>query len=299
VDYNRMAILAAVVENGSMSAAARELGLTPSAISQQIRQLEKESQVTLLRRSTRRLTLTEAGEALYEACTAMRSAASVAEQRLAEFRDAPVGELAISMPVGFAARHLTAALGPLVTEHPELSLRLVVTDDRLDLIEQRLDIAIRIGAPQRSSSLVMRHLADWENLLCAAPAYLDRRGAPETPEDLAAHHFLMLPSWHHPADVLTGPDGRTHRLVVKARVVSNNQLSLKALTLAGLGLSMHVEPEISEELREGLLVRVLPDWSLPVLSVDAIMPPLSKQPAKVRCAVDLLRSYFRRCRNVR
>jgi DNA-binding transcriptional LysR family regulator len=264
MDYNRMAVLAAVVESGSMSRAARELGLTRSAVSQQIDRLEREAGVTLLRRSTRRLTLTEAGEALYQACTAMVAAARTAEQRMSEFRDQPVGELAISMPVGFAARHLTTALAPLLSEHQDLSLRLVVTDDdRVDVIEQRLDIAIRIGAPLRSSSLIRRHLGDWRNVICASPSYLASRGVPASADDLLHHDFLLLPAWHHPTDVLTGPDGGTHRLAVRRRVVSDNQLSLKELALAGFGLSFQVVPEIATELADGRLVHVLPNWSLP------------------------------------
>lgn len=294
MDFRRMAILASVVEAGSMRRASRELGLTPSAVSQQIRQLERETGVTLLRRSTRHLALTDAGEAFYEGCAAMVAAARSAHERLAALHETLMGELSISAPVGFAASHLTRALAPLLDAHAELSLRLIATDDQVDIIRERIDLALTIGTPPPATSLVRRHLADWPLVLVGSPQYLAARGTPRVPEDLARHDFLALPAWHHPTDVLTGPDGRRARVVMKRRVTSNNQITIKQLMLAGHGLSFHVAPEIEEELEDGRLVRVLSRWSLPILSVDALMPPRSAQPAKVRAAIDALKLYLSR-----
>lgn len=206
--YRRMAMLAAVVENGSIRRSARELGLTPSAVSQQIRRLEQETGVTLLRRTTRRLALTEAGEAFYEGCAAMVAAARSAHDRLAALQESPVGELRISAPAGFAANHLVTALAPFLVAHPAIALRLVVTDEPIDIIRERIDLAIKISRPLPSSSLVRRHLADWPLVLCASPSYLARRGTPDVPQDLAQHDFLALPRWHHSADL---PSARTGR----------------------------------------------------------------------------------------
>lgn len=178
--------------------------------------------------------------------------------------------------------------------HPALSLRLVVTDEALDIIKERIDLAITISRPLPSSSLVRRHLADWPLVLVGAPAYLARRPAPRTPDDLAQHDFLALPSWHHSADVLTGPSGEVHRVVVSPRITSNNQFSIRQLTVMGLGLSFHVEPEVAEEIAAGRLVRVLPEWSSTTLSVDALMPARIRQPAKIRLALDVLRGYLDR-----
>jgi DNA-binding transcriptional LysR family regulator len=292
MDLRRMAILATVVDNGSMRRAARELRLTPSAVSQQIRQLERETGVTLLRRSTRRLALTDAGEAFYEGCAAMLAAARAAHERLSSLQDSVTGELSISAPVGFATSHLTRALAPLLAAHPTLSLRLVATDDVLDLMKERIDIAIAIGVEPPASSLVRRHLADWQNVLVGAPSYLKAHGTPRTADDLGGHVFLALPPWHHPADVLTGPGGQRYRLHTKPRITSNNQQTIRQLTLAGCGLSFHVVPEIVDELKDGRLVRVLADWTLPMLSVDALMPPRATQPAKVKEAVEALRTHL-------
>jgi DNA-binding transcriptional LysR family regulator len=292
MDLRRMAMLVTVVENGSMRRASRTLGLTPSAVSQQIRQLERETGVTLLRRSTRRMVLTDAGEAFYEGCRTMVAAARSAHERLTGLQEGVLGELSISAPVGFATTHLARALVPLLEAHPGLSLRLLATDDLQDLMRERIDIAIAIGTAPPATSLVRRHLADWTNVIVAAPAYLKARGTPRTADDLAGHDFVALPVWHHGADVLKGPDGGRHRITFNRRVTSNNQLTLKQLAIAGCGLGLNVEPEVVEELADGGLVRVLPDWSLPMLGVDALLPPRTKQPAKVRAALEALTVYL-------
>jgi DNA-binding transcriptional LysR family regulator len=291
-----MAVFATVVQHGSMRRAARQLGLTPSAISQQIRQLEKDTGVTLLRRSTRRLALTDAGQAFFEGCSAMIEAARSAHERLNELHDQVAGELSISAPVGFAATHLSNALQPLLAAHPRLTLRLVVTDDHLDLAKEHIDIGVTIGTTPHASSLLRKHLATWDNVLVAAPAYLTKHGTPHHPEDLTDHVFVALPPWHHGGDVLSGPADARYRLARKPRVISNNQLTIKQLTLAGCGISFNVIPEIREELRSKRLVRVLPKWSAPQLSVDALMLPRARQPAKVREGVHALTNYLTRLR---
>lgn len=169
-----MAIFATVVDKGSMAAAAQSLGMTPSAVSQQIRKLESRAQVTLLHRTTRRLTLTEAGEAFYRSCAQMLAIAEEAERRLGEWRDAPVGELRLAAPVGFSGTLITQALKPLLENHRQLRLQLFFQDERIDLVAERIDLAIRVGN-LADSSLVARHLGDWSSVLCAAPAYLRQR----------------------------------------------------------------------------------------------------------------------------
>ena len=275
-----------------MRQAARELSLTPSAVSQHIRQLERETGVTLLRRSTRRLALTDAGQAFYEGCARMVDAARTAHEQLAALHDEATGELAISAPVGFAAVHLSAVLQPVLAAHPHVTLRLVVTDDQLDLARERIDVAVAIGTSPPATSLVRRHLATWENVLVASPDYLKTHGTPQHPDDLARHAFVSLPPWHHGGDVLSGPGGRRVRLAPTPRVISNNQLTIKQLTIAGGGLSFNVVPEIAHDLQHGRLVRVLPRWSAPTLSVDALMLPRATQPAKVRVALDALTAYL-------
>jgi DNA-binding transcriptional LysR family regulator len=130
-------------------------------------------------------------------------------------------------------------------------------------------------------------------VLVASPAYLKAHGTPKHPEDLAHHAFVSLPPWHHGGDLLTGPAGRRFRLAPQPRVISNNQLTIKQLTIGVCGLSFNVVPEIAGELQRGALARVLPRWSAPQLGVDALMLPRSTQPAKVRAAVEALTAYLR------
>lgn len=284
----RMALFATVVDKGSMVAAADELGMTPSAVSQQIRKLEEATQVNLLHRTTRKLTLTEAGASFYQSCAQILALAEQAEQRLAELRDAPVGELRIAAPVGFSGRMVTEALVPLLRAHPGLNLRLFFHDEQIDLIERRIDLAIRAGTLE-DSSLVARHLGDWRMLLCVAPSYLARTGPVLGPEQLSALDWLTLNHERAQQLVLQGPDGSVQRLRVESRIACNNILSVRQFTLAGMGVSAQPEPEIREELARGELLVLLPDWQPEPLAIHIVTPRRDAQPAKVRYAIEALR----------
>jgi len=283
----RMAVFATVVSKGSMVAAAEVLGLTPSAVSQQIRRLEESTRVSLLHRTTRKLTLTEAGASFYRSCAQVLELAQQAEQRLAELRDAPVGELRIAAPVGFAGKPITDALAPLLAAHRQLSLRLLFHDEQIDLIEQRIDIAVRLGSLE-DSSLVARHLGDWATRICAAPSYLARRGPIRTPAELLGCDWLALNALSQPL-VLRGPAGQVEKLRLESRISSNNILSVRQFTLAGMGLSLQPEPEVREELASGRLLAVLPEWQTPALGIYLVTPRRDAQPAKVRYAMQALR----------
>src|ERR1700712_4019196 len=189
-DLKPLAVFAEVVDAGSMSAAARRLGMSPSAVSQTIRALEHQGGVTLLHRSTRKLALTEAGERYYPHCQRMLEAARAAAQSLQHARDAPTGELRVSAPVGFAL-HVAPALAPLLAAAPLLRLRLLVDDAMIDLIDARIDVAIRIGR-LADSNWVARRLCEFDTILCASPEYLARAGTPTTPQQLPAHQWLAF-----------------------------------------------------------------------------------------------------------
>ncbi|WP_278959342.1 LysR family transcriptional regulator [Aquipseudomonas alcaligenes] len=284
----RMALFATVVDRGSMVGAAEVLGMTASAVSQQIRKLEESTQVSLLHRTTRKLTLTEAGASFYESCAQVLALAEQAEQRLAELRDAPVGELRIAAPVGLPGKLLSEALAPLLRAHPGLSLRLFFHDERIDLIERRIDLAIRVGQ-QDDSSLVARHVADWRMLLCAAPAYLARCGPVEDPQQLLGLDWLSLSTDRWQQVTLYGPGGAQQRLRIESRVACNNILSVRQFTLAGMGVSVQPEPEVREQLASGQLLALLPAWQPAPIGIHLVTPRRDAQPAKVRYAIEALR----------
>lgn len=289
-DLPSLALFATVVRAGSMSAAARALGTTPSAVSQRIRALEAQHGLRLLNRTTRRLAPTEAGAQLVAHCDALLEAAHAAHDSLARSRDALEGELRMSAPVGFA-RHVAPALAPLLNAHPALRLHLQVDDAMIDLLGHRIDLALRAGALP-SSSWVARRLCAFEWTLCAAPAYVARAGEPTHPRMLAGHAWLSVRAGALRL-ALRGPGGAAFPLDVTPRVVSNNHLTLQQMCVAGLGLALLLRPDVDDDLRAGRLVPMLPDWSLEPIPVWAVTPRRSEaQPAKVRHATQALRAWL-------
>lgn len=287
----RMAVFAEVVAAGSLTAAGRQLGMTPSAVSQHLRQLEQSLGLALLHRSTRRLTLTEAGERYHAGCAAMVAAARSADQALSRLRDEPEGELRLAAPIGFGSL-LASALAPL-RSHPKLTLNLLLDDTVIDLIEERVDLALRAGE-QADSTLVARKLGSMKPQLCAAPAYLAERGWPASPNDLLQHDLLISRPRHTSFDMLelTGLDGQQQQLRFEARVHASQVTGLHALCVAGWGIGIAVSQEDQHALDQGRLLPVLPGWRLPEIPLYAVTARRGEQPAKVRHALDLLSAYF-------
>lgn len=299
-DLRAMAVFAETVDAGSMSAAARRLGMSPSAVSQTIRTLEANGGVTLLHRSTRKLTLTEAGERYYPHCKRLLEAARAGAESLQLARDAPSGELRLSAPVGFA-NHIAPALAPLLADAPQLRLRLLVDDAMIDLIEARIDLAIRVGT-LADSNWVARRLCELDTILCASPAYLARHGMPAAPADLPAHQWLALgrePGAAPPPSQavalaldLQGPDGTRIQPAVAARIASNNQIALQHMCEHGLGIARLARADAAAALQRGALVQVLGAWRLPALPVWAVTPRRAGHTAKVRAAIEHMKRYF-------
>ena len=305
-DLKPYAVFAETVAAGSMSAAARRLGISPSAVSQIIRQLEQQAGVMLLHRSTRKLALTEAGERCYPHCRLLLEAARAAESALAQARDAPSGELRVAAPVGFAA-HIALALSPLLALAPQLLLSLAVDDAFTDLIDGRIDIAIRVGTLP-DSAWVARPLCHAEMVLCAAPAYLSRRGMPASPHVLPDHHWLA-----YERDALATGKGSAgaepqglpamtldllhstepaQQVQVPVRIASNNHLSLQQMCEQGLGIARLGYADVLPAMTRGTLVHVLPQWYFSPVAVSALTPRRAGEPVKVRAALDALQHYF-------
>lgn len=303
-DLRRMAIFAAVVRHGSMSGAARELGMSASAVSQQIRLLEHEGGVTLLHRSTRKLALTEAGARFNSSCIELVTAAEQARAELQASRKAPSGELRLAATVGFGV-HVQPALGVLLDEYPSLRLSLQVDDAAIDLIEARIDLAVRYGR-LKDSNWVAKRLGSFDVWVCAAPEYLAQHAVVQTPDDLKGHNWLSLtrgtfalafapPAAKKGRKALLVPD----ELQVAPRIVSNNQLTLQQMCTAGLGLALLGSIDVQDDISAGRLVRLLPEWRLPALDIWAVTPQRDAQPAKVRMAITALERHFQTLPGVR
>ncbi len=290
-DLKRMAVFASVVQHGSMSGAARALGMSTSAVSQQVRKLESDGGVTLLHRSTRKLALTEAGQRYHARCAAMCAAADQARAELAASRDAPSGELRLSATVGFA-RHIAPALGELLAAHPALRLRLLVDDSPIDLINARIDLAVRYGRLQ-DSTWAARRLGGMQWYLCAAPGWVADHGVPQHPDALLSYSWLGFARENGGLLIdLRSPTGDPRALRVEPRIASNNQLSIQQMCEAGLGLALVGSMDSHDALQAGRLVRLLPDWSFGTLDIWAVTPQRDAQPAKVRQTIAALHRYL-------
>jgi len=289
-----MAIFARVVELGAFNQAARTLGLTTSSISQHVRGLEESLGVALLHRSTRKLSLTEAGQAYYDECANVVHAAERGRQKVATLRDEPAGELRIAMPSELAHRHVVPALDAFIRMHPQLSLTLEVSDEKIDLIAQRIDLAVRIGDLQ-DSGLVARQIAWFDEVLGATPECLSRTGAPQTPQDLATLSWVIFTPLGEPSFLdLQHRDGRTARVRIRGRVATNQAQTVRALTLGGHGAARLLGIDAAQDFAQGRLLPLLPDWRLPGFGVYAITPRRDAQPLKVTRCIEHLRSYFAR-----
>lgn len=294
-DYKRMAVFAAVVDAGSLSAAGRRLGMSASAVSQHLRRLESDFGVALLNRSTRRLTLTDAGQRIAGHCQAMVAAADAARQQLNQLHDLPIGQLRLAAPQGLA-RHIAPALSPLLARNPDLSLHLLLDDERIDLVAESVDLALRVGR-MPNSAWVARRLCDIECVFCAAPDYLEARPPITSPEDLAHQQWLtpvrQSGITESPVELqLSGPHGEQRTVSITPRVRSNSRQNLLRMCTDGLGLAHLARLEVDDELRSGALVSVLPAWTRPTYPVWAVTPQRDTQPAKVRYAIEAMQGYL-------
>ncbi|HKJ70455.1 MAG TPA: LysR family transcriptional regulator [Gammaproteobacteria bacterium] len=286
-----MALFARVVQAGSFSAAARELDRTPSAVSKQIRRLEDRLGVRLLHRTTRRLSLSEAGRTLYQHARQAVAAAQAGEEAVARLQERPRGVLTVNAPVSFGSLHLAPVISDFLARYPEVSVDMTVDDRVLDLVESGFDVAVRI-AELPDSSLIARRLAPARHVVCAAPAYLARFGEPRTPADLARHNGLTYaysrqgPEW--PFDGPGGPE----TVRVGGNLQVNHGDGLRAAAVAGLGIALLPTFIAGDDLRAGRLRPLLPGYRTRELSIYAVYPERRHLPAKVRAFVDFLVETF-------
>lgn len=288
-----MVIFATTVERGSMAAAAQVLNISSSAISQQISKLEQDMQINLLHRSTRNLTLTEAGQIFYESCKKIMQMADEAQQQLNELRETPLGELRIAAPVGFAGSGLLSKpLQHLMDTHPQLSISLLIQDESIDIINERIDLALCIG-PLPDSNMIARHIADWDLVLCTSPSYIANAELIKKPEQLNDKHWLFHTYSQSNGLTLKSAQGKSFSTPLSDKMRVNNMQALIQFTLDGLGVAALPEPEVRDAIKRGALIRLLPDWTLPHFSVYAVTPRRDAQPAKVRAAIETLSHFLR------
>lgn len=290
----RMALFAMVAQEGSFTAVSQQQNIATSAISAAVSQLETEIGTRLFHRSTRKISLTDAGAVFLKRCQAMLLEANTAHEELAQMVGQLVGTLTMTVSQWEADVWVLPALTPLLQANPKLILHLLVDDRRLDMVEHNIDIAIRSGV-LTDSSLIARPLANLPEWVVAAPQYLAQNGTPHSVDDLNQHRIIAFTPFNQPQQI---------KLIDASGMVSTAQLAIGAqtdsvevvrqLALMGLGIARLPQKVVAEELARGMLVQVLPQYTLPAIKVYAITSKRDLQPAKVIAALAALHDFMAR-----
>ncbi|HHP8265426.1 TPA: LysR family transcriptional regulator [Acinetobacter baumannii] len=289
-----MGVFACVVEKSSFSGAARELGITTSAVSLQIRSLENEMDVILLHRSTRKLSLTEAGQAFFSSCQEMLAAAERGKIRINELRDDLIGDLRIATTPDLAVQHIIPALSHWMSAHRGLSVHFEVGHRYIDLIEERIDIAVRMSstAVEESDSVITMAFVD--QILVASPSYLNQTSPILHPNDLNSHELLSINAMNDSRSFNFQHAKTSEKLNIEmaSRLQSNNLQVAKALCQQGHGIARILYLDAQKELKNGSLIEILPDWKLPAFTLYAEIAKHDQQPMKIQRCVEALKQYF-------
>ncbi|MCC8396908.1 LysR family transcriptional regulator [Paraburkholderia sp. MMS20-SJTR3] len=289
VNLNRLAIFVAVIDAGSLSAAAARLGLAKTMVSTHMQRLEAEVGASLLVRTTRRLGVTEAGRALYDASVKILSTAEEALNALGGGTAPLRGTLRVSAPNDYGARVVAPALVDLRRLHPQLEVELLISDRYVDLIADGIDVAIRLGRLADSNYRAVK-LGSFVKWLVASPGFVHSARLPRTVDELAALPYCALSVLPKPLTLdLRHVNGDTASVRCAAALLVNTADACRAATLAGGGIGLLTDFSIAEDVAAGRLIRLLPDWSTAPASIQAVFPPTSHPPAKVRALIDALK----------
>ena len=282
----------AVVEAGSFTAAAERLDTAKSAVSRRISALEERLGVQLLHRTTRRLNLTDSGRSFYEHSARILADLDEAESALAQEHGELRGKLKIALPLSFGLRHMCKPIAEFNRRHPRVEFDLNFNDRRIDLVEEGIDLALRIGR-LRDSSLIAKRLFDVRTVVCGSKQYFAAHGTPRLPEELAEHRCLIYGNLADPLHwAYTDTSGQKHRVRIKAAMTANSGDFLCAAATHGLGIAMQPTFIAGDAIRRGDLLPVLTDYQWPVSPAWAIYPPTRHLSFRVRKFIDYLSEYF-------
>jgi DNA-binding transcriptional LysR family regulator len=272
-----MAVFSRVVSAGSLSAAARELGLSPAVISRRLAALESRLGVRLINRTTRSLHLTDEGANYYDTCARLLSEIEEADAAVSAGRVEPQGPLKVALPASFGHRHIAPLIPQFASRYPKVQLALTLSDRSVNLVDDGFDLAIRI-ADLADSSLAARKLAPNRRVVCASPEYLRRHGLPRTPQDLVEHK---------------GPRGEPGSVRVSGRYACDNWEVLREWALAGLGVALKSTWDVRLQLEDGSLVSLCPGYTFDTdVAIYAVYPHRRFLPAKTRAFIEFLADSF-------
>lgn len=290
--WSAMQSFVRVVESGSFVAAAERLGTSTSSLSRQIAELEKHLGARLLNRTTRRLSLTESGQAFYERTVGLLNDLAEAESIVGQSAAAPRGTLRLTCSHAMAEQRIAPAIATFVARYPDMKFDLVVSDRLIDLIDEGFDLAVRVGQVG-SDRLVARRLGSMQLIACAAPEYLERRGSPNAPQELSAHNALTYAyasaprSWR-----FSDSQGHQHDVRVSGSLHANSGDALKAAAIAGLGIICEPDFLVADAIEDGRLARVLAGFEPMRGDIWAVYPSHRHLSLKVRLFVDHIRAWF-------
>jgi DNA-binding transcriptional LysR family regulator len=289
-DLNDMLYFAEVVDRGGFAAAGRALGVPKSKLSRRVAELETRLGVRLLQRTTRKLSLTQAGELYHRHCAAVRDEAQAAADAVAQVQQSPRGTIRVVCPVTLAQSNVGRVISEFAGRCPEVRIHMQVSNRVVDLVEEGVDVALRVRTTlEDSGSLVVKRLGETETVLVCAPQQIERQGRPQGVEDLRRMDTVAMSavdgrgSWR-----LLGPRGAEFILPHTPRLVADDLLTLKGAVLQGVGMSMIPDYLCSESLGNGRLVQVLPGWGPPRGVVHAVFPSRRGMIPAVRSFLDYL-----------
>jgi DNA-binding transcriptional LysR family regulator len=291
-----LGFLVTLAASGSLTAAARELGVSKAAVSKRLAQIEGRTGVALVNRSTRRMSLTPEGEAVVEGARRILGELEELDQLLVRTRQTPKGLLRVNATLGFGRSHVAPVVSRFVRRYPEVEVQLQLSVNPPPLTEDAFDVCIRFGAPP-DARVVARRLAPNRRLLCAAPAYLERHGQPRTPQDLVRHNCIGIRqgdeaygTWR----LATGKGRRLRTETVKTRgkLSTNDGEIAVRWALDGHGILMRAEWDLADHLRSGRLLPVLPQWETPEADIYAVYPQRLHLSTRVRAFVEFIAQSF-------
>jgi DNA-binding transcriptional LysR family regulator len=286
-----MAVFAKVVESASFAAAARHFDMSPAMVSKHVSTLEDRLGVRLLNRTTRHVSATEVGQDYYERCLRILSELEDADRAAGDLQTAPRGLLRVTTSVSFGSRQLAPAIADYLVAYPDVSIDLRLHDNYVDLLEERIDLAIRLGQLS-DSSLIARKLCAVEMIPCASPGYLAAHGTPQKPRDLIKHNCLIYTHAAPRAWTFVDRNGKEEGVRVSGRVSGNGGDALLALAVRDTGIALGPDYLVGDDLTAGRLIRLLPDYTTQDTPVYAVYPHGQYLSPKTRTFIDFLASRF-------
>lgn len=291
-DFEAWAIFACVVEQRSFSGAAQALGLSKATVSKAISRLEARLGTALFHRTSRRLTLTDSGRSLAQHAQRILAEGQAAEETALESARAPTGLVRVAAPMTFGIRHVAPAIADFMAAHPGIEVELALSDSRVDIVAEGIDIALRI-ADLPDSSLRARRLSAVTAHVVASPAYLARAGTPTHPAQLAEHACFSYTNLPNATWLFQGPAGETAAVRAAGPLMTNNGEAMLPALVAGLGIARLPDFIVDRELASGALVAILPEWRAPPVALHLLTPPSPRRPARVELLIGWLTERFR------